>query len=53
MFGTNSLLFAENSLFPELISLIIRIGKCLKKLLLNGDLRLAIVSGSRKMQFSL
>jgi hypothetical protein len=30
MFGPNSLLLAENSLFPELISLMIRIGKCLK-----------------------
>jgi len=35
-----SLLPADNSLFSELFSLIIRVGKCLKKRLRPGDLRL-------------
>jgi hypothetical protein len=38
MFSSNSLLLPENSLFLELISLIIRVGKMLKKRLILGDL---------------
>jgi hypothetical protein len=53
MFGPNSLLFAENSLFPESISLIIRIGKCLKSGRRTAICDFAIVSGSQKIQFSL
>ena len=53
MFESNSVLPAENSLFPEFFSLIIGVGKCLKSGCITGRLGLRNRLCKLKLQFSL